>query len=366
MVEVADPNPIRRKRKAISALIPYAVYLARDKQEARMVDTFLRVAAASKPNSGEFIWHHIEPWITTLLDKPTTPSLNSVIMLASPHVDWHSDLDKTVVTKWAVIASATPYTEEVGQSVVDVLLQIASFDSLRQHIPGGIWEWLGKRPSLPPKCKGRSKGTKGGVVRHVRTRDVEILKSYLLLVWSEWNSVHNMGRIEMGISIKEDFNGIGMWSDRKDLTKRLHHVLEELDQTLQQHKPDVKPDVNGGIIRLAKQQYEELEGVILDVDEKAMKPLARTPPSQVDPFQSIDTVADIQNPTQPSRVLYRFHVCDSTLGKYSSTSIQPPRLHRNQFLSPLSGFLSTLSFRITQTCPGARTLSGLSRWTIGR
>ena len=58
MVEAADPNPILHKRKVISTLIPYAVYLALDGQQG-MVDTFLRVARASNRNCGEFIWHFV-------------------------------------------------------------------------------------------------------------------------------------------------------------------------------------------------------------------------------------------------------------------------------------------------------------------
>jgi hypothetical protein len=95
-----------------------------------------------------------------------------------------------MVAGWAVAASAVPYTEEAGQSVVDILLHIASVDSLRPHIPTGIWTWLNKRPSLPPKCVGRSRGSSGDVVRQVRAlRDTEILKSYLLLVLSEWDCI---------------------------------------------------------------------------------------------------------------------------------------------------------------------------------
>ena len=128
MVEAADPNHILHKRKVISTLIPYVVYLALDGQQG-MVDMLLCVARASNRNCGEFIWHFVGRYITPSFSKQTTPSLNLVIIFASPHVDWDW-MDETVVTGWAAAVSATLYTEEVGQSVVDALLQIVSIHSL--------------------------------------------------------------------------------------------------------------------------------------------------------------------------------------------------------------------------------------------
>ena len=56
MVGATDPDPIFSKRKAINALVPYAISLKRDGQEA-MVDVISLAATASQ--SGRFIWHHI-------------------------------------------------------------------------------------------------------------------------------------------------------------------------------------------------------------------------------------------------------------------------------------------------------------------
>jgi hypothetical protein len=65
------------------------------------------------------------------------------------------------------------------------------------------------QPSLPPECSGRSRGSSADVVRQIRgLGDIEILKSYLLLVWSEWDHVgdeQSGGLAEMQISIREDF-----------------------------------------------------------------------------------------------------------------------------------------------------------------
>jgi hypothetical protein len=51
---------------------------------------------------------------------------------------------------WITAASALPYTDEVGERVVDALLGMATRDNLRPHIPVVAWDWLNKRPDLSP------------------------------------------------------------------------------------------------------------------------------------------------------------------------------------------------------------------------
>ena len=285
MVETADLDLIRSKRKAISTLFPYVTNLVQGRQQG-IVNTFSHAARAS--NLLEPMWPHLKPYIATLFGKPTHPSLDWIIILASPHVPWHGSLhDENTVSRWAMVASAVSYTEEVGQSVVDVLLQIASIDSLRSHIPISVWVWLKKQPPLPPKCLGRSKGTRGGVVRHIQAfRDVDILKSYLLLVWSEWDLVDDQfgGLDEMQVSIQEDFGGIGMKHYREDLIKRLDQVLVVLWQMSQlgwvewweyirQHGVDIERDQ----IKPAMQQYRKLKRTLLKLDREAATILTRMP-----------------------------------------------------------------------------------------
>ena len=110
-------------------------------------------------------------------------------MLVSPYIRWDwLTCRGGLVQLWATAVSAVPDTEEVASSVVDTLLQIASQRDLLPHIPADTWLWLTKRPHLPPICLGRNAGTYAHVVKAVRAlKDVEVLKSYFLLVWSEWN-----------------------------------------------------------------------------------------------------------------------------------------------------------------------------------
>ena len=123
---------------------------------------------------------------------------------------------------------AVPHTEDVAQSVVDTLLQIARRDELVWYIPIDLWSWLTKRSSLAPICWGRRSGTQHSTVRLIRAlKDIEALKSYLLLVWSEWDISCDFS--ETCTSIREDFGGIGLGHHRADLIQRLDHVLGQLD-----------------------------------------------------------------------------------------------------------------------------------------
>ena len=136
--------------------------------------------------------------------------------------------------RWATAVLAVPCTEEVGRSVVDTTLQIASEDSLRPRIPISIWALFKERPALPPTCPGRSSGTKPDVIRHVRgLGEPEILKLYFLLVWLEWEHL-SADRLNamMEVSIREDFCGTGMGQHREDLAQWLDHILGELDRGL--------------------------------------------------------------------------------------------------------------------------------------
>ena len=271
MVEASDRDTIISKRKAIYAAFPYAIYLVRGEKRA-MLDVILSALAA--PTSLRFAWEPIRPYITSLFDEPNNLSLDRVITLVSPYIRWGEwQNSEQMVDRWVSALTAVGDTKGIGQSVVDALLQIAYFDQLRPHITVDVWAWLKKRPSLPPTCDGRFLGTVGDIVRHIRgLGDIEILKSYFLLVWSEWGVIWESGLNEMAISIREDFGGIGMFIHRGDLAERLDCVLGQLDQGsryLEQHMPSVCG------IRRSKGVYVNLKEVLMEVDRRAMENLTR-------------------------------------------------------------------------------------------
>jgi len=264
MVDAADPGPIRIRAKAITAIFPYAAQQEKNGKN-EMLDMFLRAAGASRKQG--FMWHRITPPIAVLLGGENPVSLKRAVILASPHLQWwNPTIDGRFVRLWAAATRAVPYTHDLGPCVVDTLLLIASQDSLRSHIPADMWSWLNKRPVLPPTCAGGSQGTKRNVVQTVRRLgDIEILTSYLLLVWSEWNYLYPDGLDEMCASIREDFGGIGIGQHRKDLLQHLSRVLGQLDLGLgyiRQHKQGLGEDD----IQSMKGQYGRLKEALLEVD----------------------------------------------------------------------------------------------------
>lgn len=236
------------------------------------------------------MWQYIEPFVIILLNQESPISKKEAAVLVSPYLPWWEFKDEHLVQLWAAAASAIPYTDEIGQSVVDTLLHIASNSNLQPHIPGGMWSWLNRPPSLPPVCVGRAMGSVPNVFQAVHSlRDTETLKSYLLLVWSEWDclSSHWVSRLrspgflspwwepaskkdlsEMCTLIREGFGGAGMGHHREDLLQKLDHVLGQLGlglDNLQQHKPSL----NEGKIQQMKEQYREIREVLLEVNRES-------------------------------------------------------------------------------------------------
>ena len=239
-----------------------------------VLDAF-RASSLSPP-----IWDHAQPYLRSLLSRPNHPPLDRAIMLTSPYIDWDSELcNESMVSRWVrsvAATSAAAYTEAVGQSVVDTLLQIAQVYRLRPHIPVDIWTWLKKRPSLPPVCRGRRWGTGPVMVHQIRgLGDIEILKSYFLLVWSEWDWLYDSGLDKMKIAIGEDFGGVGMWCHREDLIERLDCVLVQLERGWEFiHQRNLS--VNEDHVERGKACYGELKERLLEVDGKATETLTRT------------------------------------------------------------------------------------------
>jgi len=286
MSEVPNWGSDFSQGKALTVFFPYAVQQAQNGQHEMLDAFFHAVRALREP---WFMWQRIEPVVTALLNKESHISKRQAMILASPHLPWWSFKDKHLVQLWAVAASEVPYTDEIGWSVVDTLLHIASNDNLQPHIPIGMWLWLNKLPTLPPVCAGCAMGSTPGVVQVVHhLGDAEILKSYLLLVWSEWDCLysqwtespeyysdhflikelpHKEDTPEMSTSIREAFGGVGMSHHQKDLLQQLDRILGQLDlglDYLQQYKPSLKEDD----VQMMKKQYGQLKDVLLEVGQK--------------------------------------------------------------------------------------------------
>ena len=273
MIETAEQGTIQSKRKAITAIFPYAAWRAQDGQH-EMLEMFFRVARVS--GQWGFMWRRVKLPFVVLLGEDTSVSLKRAAVLASPHMPWDRFTnDQHLVQLWAAAASIVPQTNEIGQSVVDALLHIASRDALRPHIPIDMWSRLNERPFPSLVYWQRFRETQRCVIQTVRAfGDIEILKSYMLLVWSEWDYLGFLGLHEMCASIQEDFGGIGMEGHREDLLRHLDHVLSQLDlglEHLQQREPSLEEDD----IRQMEYEYGELRNVLLEVDRQAAAALIR-------------------------------------------------------------------------------------------
>ena len=259
MAEAQDVKELCSKRKAITTLLPYATWQEL-KGQPEMLNILLHAARASKMLW--FRWHHIKLFASALLSKATPHA----IVLVSPHIPSWDNGD--LVQQWAAATSTVPPTEEVAQSVVDTLLQIALREELLPHITADVWLWLTKLPFLPPVCLGRHFGTQPHMIRAVRMlKDVKILKSYLLLTWSEWDIF--VSSDEICASADEDFGGVGMGHHRADLIERLDYILGQLGQGLEyldQHNPTIDEDD----LQTMKWQYGELKEAFLEANIKAI------------------------------------------------------------------------------------------------
>ena len=129
------------------------------------------------------MWHRIKPFIIILLNEDSPALLKQAAILASPYLLWQSIIGhKNLIQLWVSAALAVPCTDEISQSVVGTLLQIAPNSSLQPLIPTSMWSWLNTCPSLPLVCIGQHRAGACAVVKAIRAlRDVEVLKSYLLL-----------------------------------------------------------------------------------------------------------------------------------------------------------------------------------------
>ena len=264
MIKAGDTRGLRSKWYAFATLLPYAIWQERDGR-SEMLNTFTRAARAARVCG--FRWDRAGLFNIELLSGASPRA----IALASPHVFLHLwDL----VPQWAEKISTAPRTEEVAQGVIDMLFQIASEEELISQLPADIWSWLTSRPSLPPFCRARSYGTRPIAVKTIRAlNDIEILKSYFFVAWSEWDFLDFYGVIEMCTAIREDFGGIGMQHHRADLIQQLVYIHRQLDRGLEyltQHNPELK----GKHLEIMKEQYGTLEKVLLEVESRKSPSIA--------------------------------------------------------------------------------------------
>ena len=352
LADAHDNGTLLRKRKAISALLPYAVWQERDK-EYPILDAFLLVLKIT--GSCRFWWRRVQPFMNKLLDVTSDVSLNRPLILATPCVTWGPrGFWKDRVRLWAAAVSTVPKEGEIAPIVVDALLQIASIEPLQRYIPADAWSWLTLRPSLPPICKGWAMGSGRCVVQAVRDlKDIEILKSYLLLIWSEWNDCPQFSSAAMQISICEDFSGIEMNSHRADLLQRLDHVLAQLDRGLE-HLQQNNPELREFSLERMKRRYGKFKETLLEVDREALEVLSRA-------LSRLTTLFELLTHVGTHRITFDVHVCAPSclsiggrlgcliLVSLHHLHIRVPAVHRYQIYLRFSHYFQAVA--VPSNCP---------------
>lgn len=264
-----DPDAILSKYKTITTLFPYA---ARRGQEGdpQLLDAFL-CAVRNFPCTSQWTRRFIRPVIPRLLAEGSPSTLKRAAILALPHLElvWLDSIDIcSFIDLWISAAEGLEETEAVCQAVVDVLLQMAFFHSVRAHITPKAWAWLNKRPSLPPRCRGRLLCSIGSnVLPAIRSRkDIQLLTSYLVTMWSEWDCAGEWAFEGMCEVLKEDFcrddHNEGVRGYRIDLIARLNLVLGELGNGLgylRARHLDMQPDE----FEVIRGRYRELKRILL-------------------------------------------------------------------------------------------------------
>jgi len=191
-------------------------------------------------------------------------------ILALPHLElvWLDSSDtRAFIDLWISAASSLEETEEVCEAVVDVLLQMAFFHPVRAHISPEAWAWLNKRPSLPPRCRGRLLCSIGSnVLPSVRSRkDIGLLTSYLVTMWSEWDCAGEWAFDGMCEVLREEYCLDGdevVRECKQDLLARLNLVLGELRKGLEHLRArhlDIQPDE----YEVIRERYKALKRILV-------------------------------------------------------------------------------------------------------
>ena len=253
-------------------------------------------------------------------------------VLAGPNIHWGrgQPVDaQGLVSKWAAGISVVSHTEEVAGSVVDTLLQIAANPHLRPFIPADAWSWLNERPSLSPTCRGLSSGCSRDIVQMVRALDdTEILTSYLITIWSEWKIFGYDDFVEMQISVREDFKGIGVGCYRAELIQRLDSIVDELYR--RSRNPDVTLEDElwrekvGRSSRVMEGRYREFKRALQEMEEKENEILNRAPLCFI--FLSLLTLVDLH------RIPLGLHVCPTSPVSITAYSRRLTLFESNRFV----------------------------------
>ena len=207
---------------------------------------------------------------------------------------------------WVTAASELPDTHDVHESVVHSLLEMAFDEGIRPHIPVVAWEWLKKRPALNHGSSVLWDGGSEQVVQVVRTLgDIELIMSYLFVIWSEWNALRSNDCEGMQRLIREELNGVRAARCRVELIQRLDYILSQLDQGRECLYPRGW-NVSEAEFLQVRQHYERFRRDLLELDKEAAQVLAGMSPWAASVARFCLLTMSVY------RISFHLHVCSST------------------------------------------------------
>ena len=167
--------------------------------------------------------------------KPFYESLERASLDAFRHRYWflvHASDVSAMMLLWTKTVSTIPHTDDVRESVIDTVLRMMSWDDLLPHIPTSAWEWLKKRPYLPPDSPVLQRGISPGAFERIQQLgDVELTASYLFIIWAGESCLHPKACTVMVDFIRTRLCGVPGARHRVVLIQRLDDVLSRLEPT---------------------------------------------------------------------------------------------------------------------------------------
>ena len=109
---------------------------------------------------------------------------------------------------------------------------------------------------------------------------LEILTSYFLLLWSEWIFRDDSSTLQTQISIREDFVGIGLERNSKELVERLDRIPEELNREAERFRK-YRPLLIGNPAYFARNEYRLLRDTLLEVENETTNDPACASPKSI-------------------------------------------------------------------------------------
>ena len=241
--------------------------MAEDGDTKLLDEVLLAISRTSQGSS--WVRSHIGPFIEQELSTWDSDVRVRIVMRALPYVEdaWFHIEDKDFfVELWRSVPEDLEYTPEIGQSVVQVLLRMACAYQWRPHIKR-VWRWLKRRPQLPPVCRARSMccNDLGAISKVESLKDIEILKGYLIVVWSEWDWLAPWVCSYMCAVIRKRFGGERKKGHRGELRGRLLHIQKQLDLGMD-HLRNQGSEMPAAYLQPTKEAYEALLVTLSEVE----------------------------------------------------------------------------------------------------